>query len=464
MSTAEDFEAVILGTGEAGKFLAWHLGALGKRVAVIERSQLGGACPNVACLPSKNVIHTAKVASYVRRSEEFGITRQDWEISMSGVRDRKREMVADLQEIHRANFAKSGAEILMGTGRFIAERTLEVSLNSGGTRLVHGQQVFLDTGTRASVDDTPGLRESNPLTHVEALELDTLPDHLLILGGGYIGLEFAQAMKRFGSRVTVVERSARLLPREDADVSEALWQLCQAEGIEVVTGATVNRVSGRSADQVKVHLTREGSEMVLEGSHLLVAAGRTPNTDDIGLDVAGVKTTDRGYIQVNARLGTSASNVWAMGDCAGSPHFTHISFDDFRIVRDNLTGGQRTTTDRQVPFCLYTDPELARVGLNESEAKQQGVAYRTAKIPMSAVLRTRTLSETTGFLKALVGQESDKIIGFTGFGTGAGELLPVVQLAMSAGLPYTALGDLILTHPTIGEGIGALFSAVPRRS
>jgi pyruvate/2-oxoglutarate dehydrogenase complex dihydrolipoamide dehydrogenase (E3) component len=363
--------------------------------------------------------------------------------------------------MHLNNFAKSGAEIVMGSGRFISEKTLEVALLDGGTRILRGEQIFLSTGTRATVDDTPGLVEAIPLTHVEALELDTVLEHLLILGGGYVGLEFAQAMRRFGSRVTVVERSSRLVPREDADVSDALRKLFQDEGIEVAVDTSVTHVAGKSGERVQLHALQDGLKIVLEGSHLLVATGRKPNTEGIGLELAGIATTERGYIQVNERLETTASGVWAVGDCADSPHFTHIAFDDFRIVRENLAGRHRVTTGRQVPFCLFTDPELARVGLNESEAKQKGVPYRLAKAPFESVLRTRTLSETRGFLKALVGTEDNRILGFTAFGVGAGELLAPVQLAMSAGLPYTALRDTILTHPTLTEGFIPLFSTVP---
>jgi pyruvate/2-oxoglutarate dehydrogenase complex dihydrolipoamide dehydrogenase (E3) component len=461
MQNIEQYDALVLGTGEAGKYIAWHLAGKGKRTAVIERKHLGGSCPNVACLPSKNVIHSAKVASYFRRSEEFGIVNDSWRVDMAAVRARKRRMVDGLREMHLDKFAKSGAEIIMGSGRFVGERTLEVALLDGGVRVLQGKQVFLDTGTRATIDTTPGLTEASPLTHVEALELDTVPPHMLILGGGYVGLEFAQAMRRFGSRATVLERDSRLIPREDPDVSEALQQVFEHEGIEVLAGASVVRVEGRSGERVCVHLFRAGSEIALEGSHLLVATGRTPNTEGIGLDVAGIAKTERDYIQVNDRLETTAPGVWAMGDCAGSPQFTHIAFDDFRIVAENLAGGHRTTTGRQVPFCLFTDPELARVGLNESEAKRSGMKYRLSKIPIDNVLRARTLSETRGFLKALLNAENDQILGFAALAVGAGEMLVPVQLAMKAGLPYTALRDLIVTHPTMTEGFVSLFSAMP---
>jgi pyruvate/2-oxoglutarate dehydrogenase complex dihydrolipoamide dehydrogenase (E3) component len=461
MPDVERYDALVLGTGEAGKYMAWHLGASGKRVAAIERKQLGGACPNVACLPSKNVIHGAKVASYFQRGEEFGMLADKWTVSMPGVRARKRQMVEDLLRIHRDNFARSKAEIVMGEGRFIADRTLKVSLVGGGERVLHGDQVFINTGTRAEIGKIPGLAESSPLTHVEALELDAVPDHLLILGGGFVGLEFAQAMRRLGSRVTIMERNDRLVHNEDQDVSEAITQLFQDEGIVTVANTSLGRVEGKSGKGVQLHGSRRGSEIIVEGSHLMVATGRLPNTEGIGLELAGVKTTKQGFIEVNERLETSAPNVWALGDCVGSPFFTHISFDDFRIVRDNLGGAQRTTTGRQVPSCLFTDPELARVGLDETQAKEQGIRYRLARTPMAAVLRTRTLAETRGFLKALISATDDQILGFTGFGVSAGETMATVQLAMKAGIPYTVLRDMTIAHPTLAEGVVSLFSNVP---
>jgi len=461
MSEIERYDAVVLGTGEAGKYMAWHLGSSGKRTVVIERKFIGGNCPNVACLPSKNVIQSAKVASYFQRGKEFGMLTDKWTVSMPGVRARKREMVDGLHQVHMDNFARSKAEIVMGEGRFIGDRTLKVSLHGGGERILHGDQVFINTGTRAAIGSVPGLAEASPLTHIEALELDIVPEHLLILGGGYVGLEFAQAMRRLGSRVTIMERNDRLLHREDHDVSEAITQLFQDEGIVTVANTSLGRVEGKSGQGVRLYGSRRQSQIIVEGSHLLVATGRIPNTDGIGLDLAGVKITKKGFVEVNERLETSAPGVWALGDCAGSPLFTHISFDDFRIVRENLGGGRRTTTGRQVPSCLYTDPELAHVGLDESQAKQEGIAYRLAKIPMAAVLRTRAMSETRGFLKVLVAATDDQILGFTGFGEGAGEIMATIQLAIRAAIPYTVLRDMTITHPTLAEGIVALLSKVP---
>ena len=460
-SYPEEYDLVVLGSGEGGKFVAWTMAKKGLKTAVIERKYIGGSCPNIACLPSKNVIQSAKVASYFSRSEEFGITKDNARINMSVVRDRKRKMVTGLVEMHLAKYKESGAELVMGSGRFVGQKAIEVELHDGGKRVLRGNKVVLCLGTHATIEPVPGLLEVNPLTHIEALELDHIPGHLIVIGGGYIGLEFAQAMRRFGSRVTVIERNSRLVHREDEDISEALHTLLRDEGIDIITDAKITKVEGKSGQNVKVYVANSTSEMIAEGTHILIASGRTPNTEGIGLDLAGIATTARGYIKVNERLETTAPNVWAVGECAGSPQFTHIAFDDFRVVRDNIDGGFRVTTGRLVPFCLFTDPEFARVGLSETEAKAQGIPYRLAKIPMMAVLRSRTLSETRGFMKALVDAQSDRILGFSMFGVEAGDILGAVQVAMAGGLPYTVLRDAIFTHPTMNEGLISLFSAVP---
>ena len=461
MSKPQHYDFLILGSGESGKYLAWTMAKAGHRVAVVERRWVGGTCPNIACLPSKNVIYSGHVASLFRRGQEFGLAAGPVSVDMAAVRARKRKMVDELIAIHRKNYADSGAELIMGEGRFVAPRTIEVQLQQGGTRLLSGERVYLNLGTRAAIPDVPGLRQSSPLTHVEALELDHVPEHLIVLGGGYVGLEFAQPMRRFGSRVTVVEHGPQLAGREDPDVARLLLRRFADEGIDVVLNARPVKVEGRSGDSVRFQVHTATGERIIEGSDILVAAGRTPNTQAIGLDAAGVNLDERGYVQVNERLETSAPGVWAMGDCAGSPQFTHVAFDDFRVVRDNLAGGDRTTRDRLVPYGMFTDPELGRVGLNEVAAQRAGIAYRVARTPMAAVLRTRTLSETGGFLKALVAVDSDRLLGFTALGASGGEVIAVVQTAMLAGLPYTALRDTIFTHPTIAEGLTVLFANAP---
>jgi pyruvate/2-oxoglutarate dehydrogenase complex dihydrolipoamide dehydrogenase (E3) component len=462
-SQPEEFDLVILGGGTGSTVAAWTFAGEGKRVAVVDRKYIGGSCPNIACLPSKNIIHSAKVVDYFRRSmdKEFGIAigKDGFTIGMPGVRERKRKMVVGLNEMYMENYRKTGAEFILGTGRFVAPRTVEVTLADGTTRQLRGANVIVSTGTRASLAPIPGLAEAQPLTHIEALELDQIPEHLLVIGGGYVGVELSQAMRRFGSRVTVIDRNERLMSKEDEDVCAALNDLLEDEGIDVHLNTRIKRVSGKSGDSVTIVFEQNGTDKTLTGTHLLVATGRTPNTEGLGLELAGVELTDRRYIKVNERLQTTAPGVWAIGEVAGSPQFTHISVDDFRVVHANLTGDNRVTTGRQVPYCLFTDPELAHIGLHENDAKAKGISYRLFKVPMEANLRARTLSETRGFVKALVEADSDRILGFTAFGVGAGEILAAVQIAMIAGLPYTALRDAVLTHPTLVEGLIPLFSS-----
>ena len=460
MTEIDKFEFLVLGSGEAGKYLAWTMAKAGRRTAVVERRWIGGSCPNIACLPSKNVIWSAKVASLSGRGPEFGLPSAST-VDMAAVRRRKRKMVEGLVNVHLDRYKQSNVQLIMGEGRFVGPKRLEVKTNDGTVRLVEGDRVFLNVGTHAAIPDIPGLRDANPLTHIEALELDRIPDHLIVLGGGYIGLELSQAMRRFGSRVTVIQRGEQIASREDLDVGQSLLQLFQEEGVEVLLNTRVVDVAGTSGMEVNVTVQTSEKKMTLRASDLLVATGRIPNTDGIGLELAGVELDARGYVKVNEELQTTASGVWALGECAGSPQFTHVSFDDFRVVRDTLAGKKRTTKNRLVPFCMFTDPELARVGLNEKEARSRGLAYRLCKLPMTANLRARTLSETRGFMKALIAKESDQILGFTMFGLEAGEVIAVAQTAMLGEMPYTVMRDAIYTHPTIAEGLNVLFAAPP---
>jgi pyruvate/2-oxoglutarate dehydrogenase complex dihydrolipoamide dehydrogenase (E3) component len=461
MSQPQRYEILILGSGAGGKLLAWHMAKSGRRTAVVERKWIGGSCPNVNCLPSKNEVWSAKIADLVHHAAKFGMVTGPTAIDMGRVRQRKRDMVEGLIATHLELYKASGAELIMGVGRFVGPKALEVQLNDGGTRVLAGDRVFLNVGTHATIPPIPGLADAGPLTNIELLELDRLPEHLIVLGGGYVGLEFAQAYRRFGSRVTVVEHGPQLLSREDPDVAEEVRRILQAEEIEVLLGAGVLRVEGRSGAGVRLRVRTAKGEQTIAGSDILVATGRTPNTAGIGLDVAGVELDARGYIKVNDRLETSAPNVWAIGECAGSPQFTHVSEDDFRIIRDNLAGGKRGTRNRLVPYCLFTDPPLARVGLSEEEARQQGIAVRVAKLPMSHVLRTRTTGETTGFMKVLVEAAGDGILGFTMIGPEAGEVMALVQTAILGGLPHTLCRDAIYAHPTMAEGLNSLFDAIP---
>ena len=461
MAASVRVDNLILGGGEAGKNIAWALAADGRQAVVIERGLIGGSYPNIACMPSKNEIHSAKVAQYLRHAQDYGLQTGPEITDMMGVRARKRAMVDGMIDIHRKKFAVDGLEFMLGEGRFVAARTVEVQVAAGGTQRIEAERIFLNLGTHATIPDIPGLATAAPLTHVEALELDRLPDHLIVLGGGTVGVELGQAFRRFGSRVTVVEQAPQLMGREDADVAEVVRAALEEEGIAVITGAETQAVNGRSGGRLRLRLATSAGERVVDGSDLLVAAGRTPNTNDIGLDLAGIECDERGYIRVNDRLETTAPSVWALGECAGSAQFTHVAFDDFRIVRDNLAGGARTARGRLIPYCVFTDPEFARVGLDEAEAQRQGIEARVVKLPMAAVLRARTLGETRGFMKVLIDAASDRIIGFTMLGSEASEVVAVVQTAMLAGLPYTGLRDAIFTHPTMAEGLNVLLTNVP---
>src|SRR5258706_1255535 len=434
MSHAERFDTLVLGSGEGGKYLAWLMAQSGRRRAVVERRWIGGSCPNVNCLPSKNEIWSAKVAHLVHNAGRFGTVTGPAVIDMAKVRQRKRDMVEGLVAMHLQRYKATGAELIMGTGRFVAPKTLEVSLNDGGTRMLVGDKVFLNVGTHAAVPNVPGLQAAQPLTNIEALELDYVPSHLIVLGGGYVGLEFAQAYRRFGSRVTILEVGPQLAGREDPDVAEEVRRILSDEGIDILAGTETVRVEGRSGENVSLLVRSSVGEHALAGIDILVAAGRSPNTTGIELEVVGGELDGRGYIKVNDRLETTAPGVWAIGECAGSPQFTHVSFDDFRIIRDNLAGGGRTTRGRLVPYCMFTDPPFARVGLNEADAQRQGVAVRVAKLPASAVLRTRTIDETQGFMKALIAADDDRILGFTMVGSEAGEVMAAVQTAILAEL------------------------------
>jgi pyruvate/2-oxoglutarate dehydrogenase complex dihydrolipoamide dehydrogenase (E3) component len=464
MSQPERLEILVLGSGTGGKLVAWHMAQSGRRTAVVERRWIGGACVNVACMPSKNEISSAKVAHLARHAAEYGTVTNSVAVDMATVRRRKGEMVERQIAKHLQNYKASGAELLIGSGRFVAPKTLEVTLNDGGTRLMVADKVFLNVGTHAAIPNVPGLDAARPLTHVEALELDYLPAHLVVIGGGYVGLEMAQAYRRFGSDVKIIEPGRRLMSREDVDVSQEMQRILCEEGIKVLLEAELLQVRGQSGERVSLLVRTAAGEQNIDGTDILIAAGRVPNTAGIGLGEAGIRLDSRGYIRVNGRLETSAPGVWAIGECAGSPQFTHISEDDFRIIRDNLAGKNRSTRDRLVAYCMFTDPLLAHVGLSESEAKRQGISVRFAKLPMNSVLGAQATEQRQGFMKALISENDDRVLGFTMIGAEAGEVMAAVQTAMLAGLSYSTLADTAFAHPTMAEGLSLLFSNVPPRS
>lgn len=418
------------------------------------------------------VIYSAKFAHLASQATAFGLSGiegAETKIDMSAVIRRKKAMVDGLIDLHLTNFKNNHVELIRGRGEFVAPKTIEVTSSDGNKRVLKGDAVVISTGSRAKVEPIPGLKEAQPLTHIEMLELTEVPRHLVVLGGGYVGLELAQAMRRFGAEVTVVERNGRVLKGEDEDVGDLLAGTLKKEGITILTSTSVKEVSGTSGTSVTLTTEQNGNQVNLQASHILVAAGREPNTDGIGLDKSNVKLNVKGFIEVDEVLSTTEKGVFAVGDCAGSPHFTHMAFDDFRIVRDELLGKPQSDakrrSGRQIPSTLFTSPEAAHVGLREHEAKASKIAYRLTKIPMLAFLRTRTLGpgDSEGFAKALIADD-DTILGFSAVGPGVGELLPVVQLAMKKHLPYSDLAELIITHPTLSEGLVALFSAVPSRA
>jgi pyruvate/2-oxoglutarate dehydrogenase complex dihydrolipoamide dehydrogenase (E3) component len=465
MPQSEQFEVLVLGSGIGGKLMAWHMAQSGHRTAVVERRWIGGSCPNVACMPSKNEISSARVAYLAGHAAEYGTVTGSVAVNLAAVRQRKREMVERQVQKHLQVYKASGAELIMGSGRFVAPKKLEVTLNGdGGMRVLAAEKVFLNLGTHAAVPSVPGLDAAQPLTHIEALELDRVPSHLIVIGGGYSGLEFAQAYRRFGSDVTIIETGPQIMGREDIDVSREMRRILSEEGIRVLVETELLQVRGQSGNRVNLVVRTASGEQTIDGSDILVAVGRVPNTAGIGLKDAGVELDNRGYIRVNDRLETSAPEVWAMGECAGSPQFTHISEDDFRVIRDNMAGKDRSTRDRLVSYCMFTDPPLAHVGLSEGEAGRRGVITRVARLPMDSVLGAQATDRREGFMKALVGESDDRVLGFTMVGAEAGEVMAAVHTAMLAGLSYTALADAAFAHPTMAEGLSSLFSNVPPRA
>jgi pyruvate/2-oxoglutarate dehydrogenase complex dihydrolipoamide dehydrogenase (E3) component len=463
MPQPESFEVLIVGGGKAGKTLAADIARAGHRTALVERGMIGGTCINVGCIPSKALIRSAKVAELVSRAREFGIHAQDWKTDMSAVLAHKRAVVASMVDLNWSNLHGSlGDHFILGEARFVAPRTVDVQPAGGGpVRRMTGEKLFINLGARPKMPAIPGLVDVNPMTSESALELDRLPEHLLIMGGGYIGVELGQAFRRFASRVTIIQRGPHLLPTEDADVSEAIEAILREDGIDVILNAEVVASSGQSGQRVHLRLCLAEGERTLEGTDLLVAIGRVPMTDDVGLDAAGVKLEARGFIQVNDRLETTAPSTWAMGDCAGSPQQTHVALDDYRVVKTNVFGnGGRRTSDRLIPHTVFIDPELGRVGLTQRDARSEGLNIKVAKVPTSVIPRARTLAETRGFLKAVVDAGSQKILGFAMLGAEAGEVTAIVQMAMLGGLPFTALRDGVLAHPTMAEGLNYLFGSV----
>lgn len=457
------YEVLIVGGGKAGKTLAADLARAGRRVALVERGMIGGTCINLGCIPTKAFVRSAQVAELVGRAAEFGVRVAESTSDIAAVIAFKRAVVDGMIALNwNTLHGALGEHFVLGEARFVAPRTVEVRMADGSAaRRITGEKVFIDVGAVPAMPSLAGLSDVGPLTSQSALELDRLPSRLLVMGGGYIGVELGQAFRRLGSEVTIVQRAAHLLPAEDEDVSRAIEEIFAEDGIALSLRTDVVAVQGRSGDSVRLTVRSPEGERTIEGSDLLVAVGRTPQTRDLGLREAGVDVDAHGVIVVNDRLETTAPDTWALGDCAGSPQQTHVSLDDYRIVKANVfAGGRRSTADRLIPHTVFIEPELGRVGWSEREARTQGVDVRVATVPMSVVPRARTLGETRGLMKAVVDGRSNRILGFAMLGAHAGEVAAVVQTGMLGGLPFTALRDGVLAHPTMAEGLNYLFAGM----
>ena len=454
----ESFDAIVIGSGQGGNPLARDLAGAGLKTAIVEREHVGGTCLNVGCTPTKTMVASARVAYLARRGPDYGVHTGDVRIDLAKVRERKRAIVADWTGATRRGLTTTEhLDLVMGEATFTGPKTLEVRLLDGGTCSLAAERIFINTGTRPAQPPIPGLADVPYLTSTSMMELDRVPERLLVLGGGYVGLEFGQMFRRFGSHVTIVQRGGQLLAREDPDVADAVAQILREDGIEVLLDADAVRAGRSGGDAELVVLTPDG-ERTLCGSHLLVAAGRVPNTDALNPSAAGIETDQRGYVRVDDRLQTNVPGVFALGDVKGGPAFTHISYDDYAIVKRNLLGsGGGTTTGRLVPYVVYIDPQLGRVGLSERDAKAQGRAYRVAKMPMADASRAIETDETRGFIKVLVDPETKQLLGAAVLGIEGGELTAMLQLAMLGKLPYTAIQNAVIAHPSLAESLTLLF-------
>ena len=461
MTTPQQYDAIVIGSGQGGTPLSTALAAAGMQTALIERKHVGGTCINEGCTPTKTMVASGRVAYLARRAADYGVQTCPISIDLRKVRERKRNIVDKFRNGVQSRIKKAAnLELIFGDARFTGPKTIEVRPKDGVQRSLSAKYIFINAGTRASRPNLDGLESVPFLDNASIMELDTVPDHLLILGGGYIGLEFGQLFRRFGSRVTIIQSAGQLLTREDPDIAGEVAKILQQDGVEVLLKARAIHV--RQVDQsIQMEVQQHGRSTTLAGSHLLVATGRTPNSDTLNLAAAGIKTNDRGFIEVNDRLETTTSAVYALGDIKGGPAFTHISYDDFRIIRGNLLEKKNaSTTNRQVPYTVFIDPQLGRVGLTETEARAQKRNIRVAKLPMTSVARALEVDETRGFMKAIVDGETNQIVGAAVLGIEGGEIMSALEIAMMGNLPYTALRDGTFAHPTLTESLNNLFMAM----
>ncbi len=457
----DHFDIIVIGAGQGGGPLAGAFAKAGKKSALIERQYVGGTCINYGCTPTKTIIASGRIAHLARRGPDYGVNTGNITIDMKKVRNRKRDIV----DMFRSGSEKSlkkldNLDLIYGHARFADPTTINIDLNQNGSRTLTADHIVINTGTRPYLPSIDGLTSIDPLDNASIMELDTIPEHLIVLGGSYIGLEFGQLFRRLGADVTILQKSGQLLPGEDEDVAEEIRSFFEEEGVDILLNSEVTG-AGKSGGKSEIRYNHHGAEKTVSGSHVLVAVGRLPNTDDIGADKAGLTLTDRGHIKTNNKFETDVKKVYAIGDVKGGPAFTHISYDDYRILKDNLLNGKNRTTDsRLVPYTLFTDPQLGRVGLSEKQAEEQGGQYEVAKLKMGAVARALETDETRGFMKALVDPDSKKILGAAMLGIEGGELMNMIQIAMMGNLPWTALKDGAFAHPTLGESLNNLFSTL----
>ncbi|TGE07783.1 mercuric reductase [Hymenobacter fodinae] len=458
------YDALIIGSGQAGNPLATALAKAGRKVAIVEKYLLGGSCINYGCSPVKALLASAERVHQVATAQEYGVHSSNPQVDFKAIMARKDTIIQEMRDGVRKNLTKehSGITVLHGHAVFTGPKQVRVMAPDGQKHDLKAPLIFINTGTRSAIPPVEGLADLHFLTNKSILELQELPEHLLILGGGYIGLEFGQMFRRFGSRVTIIEHAKTLLEREDDDVCQAMQEQLGADGVEFVLGAEVKRVT-RNADGVytlTAH-TADG-ERRLRGSHLLVAVGREPNTDDLGLDTAGIKTNERGYILVNERLQTNLRGVYALGDVHPGPQFTHLSYDDYRVVRDNIIHRKRRSAkDRPLPYVVFTQPQLGRIGLSEKQAKEQKLDYRVATMPVKYVGRARETGNKEGFMKVLV-DAKNHIIGATIFSEQGGEIMSMIQLAMTGKLTCDQLQNMVFAHPTWAESLNNLFAKLEK--
>jgi pyruvate/2-oxoglutarate dehydrogenase complex dihydrolipoamide dehydrogenase (E3) component len=458
MSAPNHYQAIVIGSGQAGTPLCQALAKAGFRTALVERVHIGGTCINEGCTPTKTMVASGRVAYLTRRGAGYGVHTGSITIDMNRVRERKRDIVASFRDGSQARIEKTpGLDLLFGEASFTGPRSIQVRLQDGSQRTLTADRFFINAGCRPSVPALVGLQDIPFLNSTSIMELDVVPEHLLVIGGGYIGLEFGQLFRRLGSRVTIFQQGSQLLRDEDSDVVMEILNILKQDGIEVFLNARVKRVA-REGPQIKLAVAIAGEERTFSGSHVLAATGRVPNSDTLNVSAAGIATDARGFLQVNAKLETNLAGIYALGDIKGGPAFTHISYDDFRIIRTNLLeNGSASTEGRLVPYTVFIDPQLGRVGLTETEARARDLKIRVAKMPMSYVARALEVDETRGFLKAIIDAGSGQILGAAVLGLEGGEVMSMLQLAMMGKLPHTTLRNAVFSHPSLSESLNNLF-------